>query len=235
MWGEFGLAGFGLENEKGLGVRRIGFSGRQWEVKQSSSPVGPGPNYFSDSAESVWVDGQDRLHLSITQQSGHWTCAEVVCLDKLGYGTYTFHVSSGLKGMHPNAVLGLFTYDLGAAEQHHREIDVEVARWGWPGNANTQYVVQPYYRDQNIHRFDLPFDYGRFSFEWTPQAVTFLTRADPDVRQEWWYVGDDLPSPGGEQLRLNLWIFELDKIKEPMKKWEVVVDKVEFAPFKGEW
>src|SRR6266852_8102374 len=36
---------------------RISWAGRTWQVKSSQSKVGPGPNYFSASAENVWVDG----------------------------------------------------------------------------------------------------------------------------------------------------------------------------------
>jgi len=56
----------------------IHFSGRDWTVKSSEEPVGPGPSFFSDSNESVWVDGNGFLHLKIRYINGHWNSAEVV-------------------------------------------------------------------------------------------------------------------------------------------------------------
>lgn len=38
--------------------RLIGFGGYDWCVKRSNRKVGPGPNYFSDSTNNVWVDTQ---------------------------------------------------------------------------------------------------------------------------------------------------------------------------------
>ena len=58
-------------------VRWISFSGYDWWVKTSFGLVGPGPNYFSDSTNNVWLDAQGRLHLRITNRSNQWQCAEV--------------------------------------------------------------------------------------------------------------------------------------------------------------
>src|SRR2546422_5119806 len=38
------------------GVRWLGFSGYDWWVKTRTGLVGPGPNYFSDSTNNVWLD-----------------------------------------------------------------------------------------------------------------------------------------------------------------------------------
>jgi len=37
------------------GPRWLSFSGYGWWVKASDGPVGPGPNYFSDSTNNVWL------------------------------------------------------------------------------------------------------------------------------------------------------------------------------------
>ena len=57
--------------------RTLAWSGRSWLVKASSTPVGPGPNLFSDSTDNVWVDLVGRLHLKITARRGRWYVAEV--------------------------------------------------------------------------------------------------------------------------------------------------------------
>src|SRR5436305_806293 len=64
--------------------RTISFSGYTWAVKASTGRVGPGPNYFSDSTNNVWVDTQGRLHLKITKVGGRWNCAEVINQQSLG-------------------------------------------------------------------------------------------------------------------------------------------------------
>src|SRR6266852_3653418 len=68
--------------------KTVYFSGYSWNVKIGSPPVGPGPNYFSDNANNVWVDTSNRLHLRI----GKWVCAEVVLQSSPGYGTYRFYL-----------------------------------------------------------------------------------------------------------------------------------------------
>src|SRR5438034_3134844 len=90
--------------------RTISFSGYTWSVKTSVGPVGPGPNYFSDSTNNVSVDAQGRLHLRITHTGGNWYCAEIVCQRTLGYGNYVFHVDGTPATLDANVVLGLFTW-----------------------------------------------------------------------------------------------------------------------------
>src|SRR3989442_12920365 len=129
--------------------RLIDFSGYTWSVKTSTGKVGPGPNYFSDSTSSVWVDAQGRLHMKILKNKGRWYCSEVILQESLGYGTYRFYLDSAVDGLDPSVVLGLFTWN-DAPDYNHREIDIEFSRWGSVNNQNAQYVVQPYNLAQNI-------------------------------------------------------------------------------------
>src|SRR5262245_50645915 len=67
--------------------RSVQFSGYTWLLKVSSIPTGPGPNYFSDGPDSVWVDERGHLHLRLAPRAdGLWYAAEVVCTAMLGYG-----------------------------------------------------------------------------------------------------------------------------------------------------
>jgi len=70
--------------------RTIGWNGEAWMVKKSTGKVGPGPNYFSDSANNVWVDGNNKLHLKITKSGNQWHCAEVIRVTSSGHGAYRF-------------------------------------------------------------------------------------------------------------------------------------------------
>ena len=51
---------------------------------------------------------------------------------RLGYGTYRFVVRD-VGHLEPGAVLTLFTWEGAAADQNHREMDIEISRWGDPG------------------------------------------------------------------------------------------------------
>ncbi|MFL5736639.1 MAG: hypothetical protein ACJ76P_04800, partial [Actinomycetota bacterium] len=66
------------------GTRILHWSGYDWIMKDASSPIGPGPNRFSDSPRSVWVDDTGRLHLRIRKRHGHWVCSELWATSALG-------------------------------------------------------------------------------------------------------------------------------------------------------
>ena len=65
-------------------LRQVTFAGYTWQVKTSQTPVGPGPNLFSDRAEDVGVDYQGKLHLRIANLDGQWYSTEVVNTTPLG-------------------------------------------------------------------------------------------------------------------------------------------------------
>lgn len=217
-------------------TRKIQFSGYTWEVKAGVSPLGPGPNYFSDDPENVFVDDQGRLHLRIVQRDGIWYCAEVVHKESLGYGRYIFHLASRVDNLDPNVVVGLFTYDETSADYAHREIDIEHSRWGDAENDNSQFVVQPYNIPGNMHRFNLDQsgDASTQAFAWRPESVFYQSiegdqpfPATSGVVASWTYTGSSLPPPGNERTRINLWL--LDGVA-PGEETEVIVDRFEFLP-----
>jgi hypothetical protein len=217
--------------------RKIAFSGYDWAVKASGAPVGPGPNRFSDSDENVFVDKQGRLHLRITQDEGRWRCAEVVSTRSFGLGTYQFTIDSGIDDMDPNVVLGLFTWS-DARAYHHRELDVEISRWGDPANANAQFVVQPYRRKENTVRFSLLPGQGPTShaFTWTLDRVVFQswagaghTQPADSTRLHQHTFTQGIPKPGGENARMNLWLVE-GKPPRNGKAVEVACGRFAFKP-----
>jgi hypothetical protein len=196
--------------------RSISFSGYDWKVKGSDSPVGPGPNFFSDDEDSVWVDGDGLLHLRITQAGGVWRCAEVVSETAFGYGQHLFRLRPGAELTNENAVLGLFTWDTDPA-QHNREIDIELSRWGRAGNDNCQFVVQPYERAGNVHRFPIQVAPGGTDhyFNWQREGIEFRSvcrhaqrgEGSACTEENWVYQGSDIPTPGRAHARINLWLF----------------------------
>lgn len=189
------------------GPSSISWSGHEWTVKDHNRKIGPGPNFFS--AANVSVDDRDRLHLKIQKSGKRWTVAEVINTGSFGYGTYTWTIASA-PVFDPNVVLGLFTWNDDPA-YNHREIDIEYARWGNAADPNNaQYVVQPYSTAGNEHRWrDGSLLAGStHSFTWRESEVEFLSlAADGSVLQHWVYDGPDVPVPGGENPRINLWLF----------------------------
>jgi hypothetical protein len=211
--------------------RVIVFSGFEWTVKQSTSPVGPGPNVFRD--QNVNVDGDGLLHLRIARVDGVWTSAEVISRRSFGHGTYRFHVAPVL--LDPCAVLGLFTWDTAATDPAHREIDIEISQWADVASPNAQCVVQPYSRQSHVARFEMPFGYAVHTFTWTPRRVVCrsdlvgLTRAGEFAQAIHEHTFEDgIPIASGENARINLWHLGGQTSLEG-REMEVIVTRFEFV------
>ena len=214
-------------------MKTLQFSGYDWLVKTSDHRVGPGPNYFSDSADNVFTDAQGQLHLRITEREGRWFCAEVISISSFGYGTYRFYLDTKAESVDPQAVLGMFTWNDDPAYAH-REIDIEISRWGRANNQNAQFVVQPYTRPQNIVRFQMPpaLSSSVHSFSWKPDNVfSQSTTVDQAVIQQHTFT-KDIPRAGGENARINLWLFA-GRPPTNGKPIEVVISKFEFTPLQN--
>jgi hypothetical protein len=218
--------------------RTIKFSGYEWAVKTSVTPVGPGPNFFSDSGNNVRVDDQGSLHMKITRKGDHWECAEIVSQKNFGYGEYVFTLATDPELLDKEVVLGLFTWD-DHPDYHYREIDLEFSRWEDPLNMNAQYVVQPYYSDENIHRFNVKAggNVTTHSFNWQPGRIAFLSYSGPyavspgpqSILQSWDYTGNDIPPPGNENARINLWLVHGNPPADG-KEREFIIRQFAFIP-----
>jgi hypothetical protein len=192
------------------GPATIGFSGRTWGIKVSADRFDPGPNYWSNDPENVWVDGQG-LHLKVSTRGGKWYCAEVALPQSLGYGTYTIQLASPVGALDQYCVFGAFLY-----ESSTREIDFEAAGSALiPSPNNTQFVVQPYTRSGNLHRFVSPNEtQTTIQIAWQSSQIAFTfwrgwnaTPGAGDTIESWTYTGPDVPPAGGERFHFNLWLF----------------------------
>jgi hypothetical protein len=220
------------ENER----RTIQFSGYQWEVKSSAGRVGPGPNYFSSSKDSVLIDEKGRLHMRLSKVDGKWYCSEIILMQTLGYGTYKFTLDGSIDNLDPRLVLGLFTWSDSPAYSH-REIDIEISRWGQAKNKNAQFVIQPYTRPENIIRFDIPrgLQATTHIFTWTQDSVSCqITKKDAGqspkgsiIQQHIFTQG--IPESGDENARINLWLMGGSPPIDG-KEAEVIISKFEFSP-----
>jgi hypothetical protein len=209
----------------------VSWSGGTWQVKTSTAAVGPGPNYFSKA--NVSVDAGHFLHLKIQKDaSNRWTTAEVIGPTSYGYGTYTFTVATPLDGFDANVVLGLFTWS-DKAPYAHRELDVEIAKWGNAADpTNAQFVVQPYDAANHLRRFTTTGATRTIQqFEWRAGRVVFTSRdaVTGTVIATYTYTGTDVPKPGDERVRLNLWLFNGAAPTNGLPT-EVVVESFAFTP-----
>lgn len=226
VWGG-GAIGRGLDGGQKTAGRTVEFAGRTWQVKAGKN-LGPGPNDFSDSAESVRVDAEGHLHLAILPNGASSTCAEVVSPASLGYGEYRWTIDGKLPALDARTVVGLFTY-----EDDEHEIDFEVSRWGEGSNDNCQFVLQPYAPD-SIRRFDAgPAGRLTASFDWRPDGVRFRCWAGDDATgkplREWTYNGPKVPRPGKERCIMNFWV--LDGRPSPgAPRQDVTIRSFEFRP-----
>lgn len=212
-------------------TRVIKFAGCDWFVK--SGYWGPGPNHFSDSEGSVWVDEQGRLHLKIRQVGTTWYCAEVYTTQFTTYGEHRFLVDGRIDLLDRNIVLGLFIY-----ANDTSEIDIEFSRWGDPNFAKVgSFTVQPWTTVGNTERFICHLDSAKSThfFNWQADSVTFASMhgyypGDPPSPNyyihRWTYKGKDTPkSSANLRTHINYWLNRGDRPLD-IRTLEVIITDV---------
>jgi len=213
--------------------RKITFSGYNWTVRTTNEQLqGPGPNYFGDSNESVWLDNDGFLHLKVIYNNSKWYCAEIYSDLSFGYGTYTFRLSPGFEDLDVNVVVGLFTY-----LDDENEIDIEFARWGQTGASNGQYTIQPASSFGNLYQYNLA-ETGEksvHSFTWCAEYIRFWSAWGSSMSYnaekliaEWYYTGADNPAPSTERVHLNFWLMSglapIDSLET-----EIIIEEFKFT------
>src|SRR5262249_21005629 len=138
-----------------------------------------------------------------------WPCTEVVSDRTFGYGTYRFVLDSPVHQLDPSAVLGLFTWSDEPAFAH-RELDVEFGRFG---DFPAKYAVQPYSSPGHDRDFTPPpATSSTHAIVWGPGLVRFCSWEGSASQPSTTTViaahtfDRGVPVPGGEQVRLNLWL-----------------------------
>jgi hypothetical protein len=127
------------------------------------------------------------------------------------------------------------TFDDSGGDQHYRELDVEISRWGDAASKNNaQYGVQPFYVPGNVSPFKVPSGTLTHSMHWESGRASFKTvrgssmRAGAPVVSEHVFTSG-VPSPGQERIQLFFYVVASDK--NPLQKeTEVVVEKFEYLP-----
>ncbi len=216
--------------------RRIRFSDLMWHVRDSLGRAeGPDNNYWSKSIRNVWVDERGRLHLKITRDegAGKWYCPEVVAVNPLGYGDYTFYVAGRLRDiLIKNEVLGLFNY----LDASH-EIDIEYGNGAWSEGKGFfgQFATQPAGICER-HEFPLDriadgMDETASNFSWQKGAVRFSSSYYDAINADGWtghkcVPEEDVDEDGSPDLQthINLWLYgRKRKIKE--EPTDIIINK----------
>lgn len=216
----------------GCGVvsgRTLRFAGRQWLVRGWYG--GPGPNKFSDSEKSVWVDKDGALHLKLRKIDGEWHCAEVRSVKATRYGMHRFYLASRVDKLDKYVCASPFLY-----KSDSEELDIEF-RWDHKGN-NSQFVVQPYQKPGHMERFKLALtgDYSTHSFNWQKGFVDFLSlhghyKEPPKPKyliRHWKYEGDDIVrQEAGLKIMINLYLVGGKKAPANGEEVEFIVTRTD--------
>jgi hypothetical protein len=211
--------------------KTVSFSGYEWRIRNAPSSRGGGMNDYDP--KNVWTDSNGAMHLKLTKVSGKWVCAEASLTRNLGYGTYSFVVRDTTQ-LKPAAVFGMFIYDYAGNEPNHREMSMEMTRWGDSASKNAQFVVQPFYIPTNVARFEVPQGVVTHSFRWEPGRITFRTVRGAEIRGNAPVISEHVfdsgvPSTGAESVRVNLYVFKSSK--EPLQnEEEIVIEKFQYFP-----
>src|ERR1700686_1639110 len=222
----------GVGSMPDLPVVPLRFSGYDWKVRTVSAARG-GLNNLYD-ADNAWTDESGALHLRVSNKPAGWTCAQVIIARSLGYGTYNFVIRDTAR-LDPAVVLSLHTYDDLAGEQHFREWDIEIGRWGRTASReNAQFGIQPFYVPGNLARFTEPPGTLTYSLLWEPGRAIFTvfrgTLIQSSARPFYEHTfTTGVPSPGQELLEVMFYIVASKK-SLLQKKTEVILDGFEYLP-----
>ncbi len=174
-------------------AQTLSFAGRDWIVKSSDEPVGPGPNLFSSSL--VRKSGRSAVLSAGPGGRGKtsaYSSAEIYSKEYFGYGMFELRFSR--KGAFDrNAVFGFFLYD-SDNPPGYSEADVELARWGIVDAPEGQFTVHPVRSPDEYFIFDLPED-----------TFSFVARIDM-----WLFGGRDPALDGALSVRLDDFRFSPD-------------------------
>lgn len=213
----------------------ITFSGRQWLVEPNPTGSGPGSNLYPGLPTNAWVDLQGYLHLQLFKVDNSWLAADVTSVDNFGHGTYRWVLDGPTNFTEPDVALGMFTYDATNSAYGHREMDIELAHWGWTQTRwDSQFVVQPYYVADHMDRFLEPTTGPTTQeFTWGAARTTFDVRAgdQPNSPLAYAWKGPVLPTPADSttKVSMNLWMYD-NTAKTSATSFEVVIRSFTYTP-----
>src|SRR5579862_4209016 len=216
--------------------KNIIFSGLQWELRNTNSVQGPGPNYFSERC--AWADDKGFLHLYMHKDSvtGHWLCPEITSEKKFGYGVYRFSVAGAIDTLDKNVVLGLFNY---SGHDGFDEIDIELGRWGNAGYPNLNYTVWPAEKGFTNNAYTKEYkqkkNFSIQQFTWRKNSVDFATFDGEQTDSTELVASYTCTQPPASisslemPVHINLWLFG-GRPPADDKPVEIVIRRFDFQP-----
>ncbi len=205
-------------------IPTIDFSGLKWNISKGFS--GPGPNNWFNGIKSVWIDNSGKLHLAIRKIGANWYCSSITAQDTMGYGEYSFSVSSDTELYDPNIVVGLFIY-----ENDTKEIDIEFSRWGDAGSNAGWYVVQPASPiNSTSFSLNLQGQQSIHKFTWTKGNLKFQSYlVSGQLIKEWIYKGLSIPVPNQMKPRINFWLMS-GLAPKNLNEAELIISNFKYIP-----
>lgn len=217
----------------------ISWKGHTWNVTSGGMA-----GVCRGNPANVSVDANGYLHLTIANNGGTWTAAEIFSTDKIGFGTYQWQIEGPIDKLDKNVVVGLFPYgpEAGIGESGNNEIDIEFARWGnaaWPNGNYT--IWPPTGTTTGSHTFEVSLGGGTSittRFAWSSSKIDFATLgglvavdASSGLIDAWSFAPANPTTRIPQQampLGMNLWCY--DNPPSDGKNVEIVVRDFQFVP-----
>ena len=228
-----------LLGASGAQAATLEWKGHTWQVT-----AGGMAGVCAGSPANVSIDTDGYLHLSIRKSGDSWTAAELFTTDKLGFGTYQWHIDGPIDTYDKNVVLGLFPYGpaAGIGDDGTNEIDIEYSRWGVANGDNgdfTNYPASGTTVGELSYTFSL--DGSTLStsrFTWTSSSITSSllgglvpVEGDDALIKRFTYAPSNSPQNIPQQalpLGMNLWCFAAPPSDE--QPVEIVIRDFTFVP-----
>ena len=214
----------------------ISWSGYDWRVKEGYRS--PGPNHFTVDAVQLTNENKTLSLILKPMEDGNWTNGEIYSTLSLGYGTYTWIISTETAALPAQVTLGMFTWEDRSADVNSREIDIELAKWGNSSDPrNIQFTVQPHTVPGNAQRFQLSPSNGqtKAEFTWSPCGVSFRTYKYDLVNNssEQFITHTDTVNhvlSDNEKVHINLWLWASEQPDTQGRPVKVDIESFTFTP-----
>lgn len=212
--------------------RRYTLSGWHWWGKGTADALfDPGSNFFSDSPDHLWTDGNGSLHLRLSKTDGYWRSPEVYSRSAFPYGRFQFAVDGPICDLDPRVVFSGFTYVL-----YPTEVDIEMSVWGDTSTAlNAQYIVQPDGPGRKYRFTCPPLSQTNHEMIWWSDRVTFTSREGGamgygNVIATWSFTGTGIPQESDSmRCHFNCWTLDSSGTMNHLPV-EVAVTAFSFTP-----
>lgn len=176
--------------------RIIDFADQKWLIETYMNEKSyPGPNFYSNDENHVWVDNKGFLNLTIQKNEfGQWACSSVKSLVPAKYGIHRFKVIGNLEDLDKNVVVGMFFYRVDPMFPDQRsEVDIELSSWGFPKDtpegtihpsSNVHYVLwepwtnvtSPKVQSSESFWMDMPRGtHTSHELSWHPKTLSFMS------------------------------------------------------------